>query len=285
MFLLKLLSRLPFSVLFAFADLLFFVTYYVVRYRRRLVKKQLKTSFPEKTSAELDFIEKEFYKNLCDYSVETLKLLTITKEEMLERMQFKNPEFLQQFSSKNQSILFLSSHQFNWEWSLAAASICFPMAIDFVYQPVNNGFFEKLSLEARTRFGAYPIKREAVAREFVNRKTILRGVATVADQYPGYKKDKKYTTQFLNQETVFFLGTNNMAILSQYPTIYYTIKKIGRGYYEALPKIVALPPYNKSSTKVLDNYVRIVEKDIQAYPQGWLWSHNRWKKRHLEKEN
>jgi KDO2-lipid IV(A) lauroyltransferase len=116
----------------------------------------------------------------------------------------------------------------------------------------------------------------------VKRKNILRGVAIVADQYPGYPTDKKYPARFLEQDTVFFLGTNSIAVLSQYPTVYYSIKKIRRGYYEALPHIVGLPPYDRSGTVVIEKYVRLTERSILEDPATWLWSHDRWKTRHLE---
>ena len=282
MFFIKLLSRLPFSALYAFSDFLFFVSYHIVRYRRNLVRKNLLSSFPEKTAEDIKKIEKEFYRNLCDYSVETLKLLTISKEELTKRMSFNHNGFLEQFVDRNQSIIFLASHQFNWEWSLVSASINFPMHIDFVYQPVNNAFFDKITLMSRSRFGAYAIARDEVARELVKRKNILRGIAIVADQYPGYKNDKKFPIMFLNQDTVFFMGANNIAVLSQYPAVYYSLRKVKRGYYEALPHIVASPPYTKTDTSVVENYVRLVEKVIQQDPAGWLWSHNRWKTRHLD---
>jgi Kdo2-lipid IVA lauroyltransferase/acyltransferase len=282
MFFLHWLSRLPFPVLYAVSDFLFVVSYYVVKYRRKLVQKNLRLSFPDKSDDERRQIEKEFYKNLCDYAVEMLKLLTLSREQLAQRMVFKNIDATEAFARKNQSILFLASHQFNWEWLLVSASISFPMAIDFVYQPVNSKFFDSLSLKSRTRFGAYPIKRDEVAREVVKRKNILRGIATVADQYPGYGKDKKYATTFLNQDTVFFYGTNQLAVLTQYPAVYYEIKKVRRGFYEASPVVVALPPYDKTSDTVIENYVRVVERVIQENPSGWLWSHNRWKKRHLE---
>jgi Kdo2-lipid IVA lauroyltransferase/acyltransferase len=282
MFFIKLLSRLPFSTLYAFSDFLFFVSYHIVRYRRKLVRKNLLNSFPEKALDEIKKIEEDFYRNLCDYSVETLKLLTISREELTKRMSFNHKGFLEQFVDRNQSIIFLASHQFNWEWSLVSASINFPMDIDFVYQPVNNTFFDKITLMSRSRFGAYPIARDEVARELVKRKNILRGIAIVADQYPGYKNDKKFPVLFLNQDTVFFMGANNVAVLSQYPAVYYSLKKVKRGYYEAFPHIVAMPPYNKTDTSVVENYVKLVEKVIQQDPAGWLWSHNRWKTRHLD---
>lgn len=282
MFFLKLLSRLPFNALYVISDFFFFVSYRVIKYRRKLVRKNLKNSFPTKSAEELKMIEKDFYKNLCDYAVETLKLLTISKEELRERMVFEKPEVLENFARNKQSIIFMASHQFNWEWSLVSASIVFPFDIDFVYQPIKNRFFERVSLACRTRFGAYPIQREDVARELVKRKSILRGIATVADQYPGHRKDKKFITTFLNQETAFFLGTNSMVLLSQFPALYYSFRKIRRGYYVATPHIIGMPPYDKNSTSVLENYIKEVEKVIVENPSGWLWSHNRWKKRHLQ---
>lgn len=285
MFFIRLLSRLPLSILYKISDFLFFLGFYVIRYRRRLVITNLAHSFPGRTASQLKMIERSFYRNLCDYAVESLKLVTMSKDELSRRMVFTDPEVPTRFSQANQSILFLASHQFNWEWLLVSASINFPMAIDFVYQPVNSKFFNELILYIRTRFGAHPIKRDEVARELVRRKNILRGVATVADQYPGYGRDKKFITQFLNRETAFFMGTNQLAHLTQYPAIYYRPKRLARGYYEASPVIVALPPYPKDSITVIAKYVEVVEDVIEEYPSGWLWSHNRWKKRHLRKKN
>src|SRR5687768_10139642 len=106
MFLIKLLSRLPFSILYLFSDLLFFMSFYVAGYRRKQVHRNLKNSFPDKSTEELKIIEKRFYQNLCDYAVEMVKLLTISKEELSRRMKFNNPELPEKFKSQNQSILF-----------------------------------------------------------------------------------------------------------------------------------------------------------------------------------
>ena len=281
MIFIRLLSRLPLRILYSLSDFLFAITYYVIGYRRKLVQKNLRASFPEKSPEALHQIEKKFYQNLCDYAVEMVKLVTISEDELSARMKFKDSDLPEKFKTENQSILFLASHHFNWEWLLVSASVSFPIEIDFVYQPVKNKFFNRLSLETRSRFGAYAIKRDEVAREMIRRQRVIRGVATVADQYPGYGHDKKFITKFLNQETAFFYGTNQLAILTQYPAVYYHVRKIRRGYYEASPIIVAMPPYEKSTDVVIQNYVKVVEQMIMENPENWLWSHNRWKKRHL----
>ena len=104
----------------------------------------------------------------------------------------------------------------------------------------------------------------------------------MADQYPGYEHDKKYIAEFLNQETAFFYGTQQLAIMTQYPAVFYAMKKIRRGYYETTVVEVAMPPYPKDDNKVINRYIQAAEQVIRENPSGWLWSHNRWKKRHLK---
>jgi len=113
----------------------------------------------------------------------------------------------------------------------------------------------------------------------------LRGIAIVADQYPGHSRDKRYQAIFLNQDTVFFYGSQQMATLTQYPVLYAVMDRVKRGYYTCTLQLVSEPPYKKGEEVVIENYIRAVEKVIQKHPSGWLWSHNRWKKRHLKTDN
>jgi len=279
MLILKLLSRLPFSLLYAFSDFLFIVSYHLVGYRIKVVRKNLKNSFPEKTFQELRKIEKQFYKDLCDYGVETLKLLTISEDDLRKRMVYKNPEITQPYADRGQSILLLTSHQFNWEWLLVSGCLQLPFKVDFVYQKQSSELFDNFSLVGRTRFGAYPIERANVGREAIKRKNVLRGVAIMADQFPGLNRDKKYWTTFMNQDTAFFLGLGQLAFITQYPAIFYGVRKIKRGYYEAEGFVVSVPPYEKESQQIVDDYVKATEKIINQNPSGWLWSHNRWKRK------
>ena len=284
MFAIKLLSRLPFSILYALSDFLFFVSYHVVKYRRKLVWKNLKNSFPSTSVETLRQIERDFYKNLCDYAVELVKLLTISKEDLALRVKFTNPEVLIDVLKRGQSVLCLASHQFNWEWLLTAGSIVLPEQMDFVYQPVHSQFADQFSYACRTRFGAHGIKRDTVAREVIKRRHILRKIALVGDQYPGHGNDKRFSTTFMHQPTVFFSGLNQLASMTQYPVVYFAMRKIKRGYYETKIVDIAKPPYEKESTDIISPYVAAVEKVIHADPAGWLWSHNRWKTRHLSSE-
>jgi KDO2-lipid IV(A) lauroyltransferase len=111
---------------------------------------------------------------------------------------------------------------------------------------------------------------------------MVRAVAIVADQYPGLKKDKKFFVNFLHQETAFFFGANQLATLTKYPVLFASVHKVKRGFYEVTLIPIAEPPYEKDSPVIIERYAAAAEKVIREYPAGWLWSHNRWKKRHLK---
>lgn len=279
---LRFISRLPFSILYSISDCLFILSYYIVHYRKKLVRMNLVNSFPEKSEEEISKIEKEFYRNLCDYAVESLKLLTISASQLKKRMRYTNPDLVFKYRDQNQSVLLLSSHQFNWEWLLASGMLSLKLPIDFVYQPINLPFMDTLLQTCRTRFGGYAIKRNDVARELIKRKNIVRGLAIVADQYPGHENDKKYELKFLNQDTVFFYGSQQMASLTQFPALYGVVERVRRGYYTCTLVKVGEPPYEKNDGVVIERYAKVVQKVIENHPSGWLWSHNRWKKRHLK---
>jgi len=282
MFFFRLLSRLPFPVLYLVSDGLFFVTYYLLGYRRKVVRQNLENSFPGKSRYELVAIEKGFYKNLCDYAVETLKLLTISKEALKRRMVFKNPEEIQRCKDRGQSSLYLASHQFNWEWIIAAADLWLPVRVDYVYQPQSSGFVNRFSFYTRGRFGSGAIKRADVVREMVKRRGTVCGVAIVADQFPGHGNDKKYWGRFLGQDTAFFDGVNNLAVMMQYPVFFIKIDKVKRGHYEMEFVQIGTPPFEKGSHGVIEAYIKATEEVVRANPTGWLWSHRRWKQRKPE---
>lgn len=276
MFFLVALSRLPLSVLYLLSDVLYFFSCYVIRYREEVIRRNLRNSFPEKNEKELRQIQKQFYRNLCDFGIETLKFRTISFEEIQRRVAFNSSPELEKYAADNQPVFYLLSHQFNWEWLLGTAGLSLPFKLDFVYQEQSNKFFNKFSLDSRTRFG-YAIRREQVAREVIRRKNIPRAVGTLVDQFPGNPADKRYWTTFLHQDTAFFAGIDQLVAMTQYPVFFLAVHKLKRGYYQAEVIPLAKPPYEKNSNSTMESFARASEKTIQKYPADWLWSHNRWK--------
>jgi len=241
--------------------------------------ENLRNSLPHKTEKDLRQIERRFFRNLCDYAAEMLRLLTISKKELQERVVFTNADVIKEFTNKNHSVLILAAHQFNWEWLLAAGCFNLPAPVDFVYQPQSSNLANAFSIAIRTRFGGHPVKRETVGREALRRKSIIRATAIVADQYPGHFNHRKYWATFLGQQTAFFHGISQLATLTDAGAYFAAVKKTLRGHYEVTLIKLASPPYTEeTSLGIIDRYIEESEKVIHEQPEGWLWSHKRWKK-------
>lgn len=280
MFVLKLLSKLPMSMLYIISDVMFFAVFYLAGYRKKIVTANIKRSFPEKSNEEVKSIAKEFYRRFMDFTVETLKAITISKEELTSRVKFINVPDVQTYADARQSILVVASHQFNWEWALLTGCIVLPFPVDAVYQRLSNAAFNDLMVETRGRFNGQPIEKSRILREIVKNPDRLKALGIVADQSPR-SKSPKYWTTFLHQDTAFYLGAEQIAKAAKYPVFFFKVKRIKRGFYTVELVKLAEPPYSKHDHNILEAYARATENVVQEDPAGYLWSHKRWK---LKKE-
>lgn len=275
---LKLFSRLPVRFLYIVSDVMFFAVYYLIRYRRNVVTQNIQNSFPDKSSQEIHDIVKQFYRRFMDFTVETLKAFTISREELIKRVDFQNVPEVQPYADKHQSIMVIASHQFNWEWALLTGCLVLPFPVDAVYQKLSKTAFNDLMVKTRSRFGGHPIEKSKILRTVLKNPERLRALGIVADQSPR-KSSPKYWTSFLHQDTAFFLGPEQIAKLAKYPTFFFKVNRVRRGYYSVNLIKLAEPPYGKDDHTILEHYAKATESLVKEDPAGYLWSHKRWKLR------
>ena len=114
--LLKLYALMPWWLLYAHATAMYFLTYRVLRYRRKVVWQNLTECFPDKPESELKKIEKEYYKHFADYFFETIKIPRISDDEIKRRVKFTHTELIDDALDRGQSVMLYASHYGNWEW-------------------------------------------------------------------------------------------------------------------------------------------------------------------------
>ena len=263
-------------LLYRLADVVYFLLR-IIGYRKKVILGNLRNSFPHKSEEELKEIQRKFYWNFANFMAETLKGFTVSRAELEKRVAFTNLEVLDEFVERQQSVVFLVAHQFNWEWALQAGSFQLPMQLDGIYQKIMNPDFDKLVLDSRSKFGAVLIEREKGLKQLISRRKVFRGIAIIADQFPPRNADTAvYWTQFLNQETAFNIGPERIAKMMKMPALFMNISSPKRGYYEIEFVKLTEPPY-VSDGQILDAYVNSIEKLIAQSPSNWLWSHKRWK--------
>ncbi|SNR71455.1 lysophospholipid acyltransferase family protein [Hymenobacter mucosus] len=277
------IASLPLSALYAVAGVLYVLMAYVLRYRQRVVLQNLRNSFPDKTEAEIRRIGKKFYWHFAQVIVEILKLRAISETELRHRVRFTNPEVLSNLFAKKRQVLTLGSHAGNWEWILAAAALNYPGQAGGVYKPLMNPFFEDFMRRLRSRTGAHLVPMLATLRDLVQYRGTGRTLSLLTDQAAG-PEDHPYWTTFLHQDTPFYTGADKLAAQLHCAAVYVGIRRVRRGYYE-----ITFTEFHDGETSLIkgshvltEAFARQLERDIQASPPDYLWSHRRWKhKRNL----
>ena len=272
----RLFSRLPLRILYILSDILAFLLWHVINYRKELVLSNLTNSFPDKSPREIKALAREYYKHMSDILFETIKSLTISPEELRRRVTFTNMEILEEYKAQNTSVFLHTMHWGNWELLLLSGCVQLPYIIDTVYKPLSHKRFDEMIFKSRSRFGGRPMAMKDTMREILKRKEDLRAYALCADQAPD-PRSKKYWGKIFNQDTAFYYGPELLPKFTKFPVVFIATERIRRGYYKAEIQKFAEPPYAKDSHELMEKYIAKVEEMVRRDPAAWLWSHNRWK--------
>lgn len=273
-----LVSILPFPLLYGFSAFVYFLLYHVFGYRKKVVYQNLKNAFPEKSEAELQQLQRRFYRYLCDLFTETFKTLTVRKSVMLKHCYLKpgSGELFDRLYAGHKHVILVMGHFGNWEWAGNTFSLTRQHQLHVIYHPLHNKYFDRLIVGMRTRFGTQLIPmKDTMRRMLENRTGPLTATAFIADQTP--HPDRAYWMEFMHQDTPVFLGTETFAKKLDYPVVYVSVKRVKRGYYEIGCEVLFENSKATAEHEITEKHTRRLEQDIRALPETWLWSHKRWK--------
>ena len=277
--LLAALARLPFKVLYVLSDGMGFLLYHVVRYRRRLVRRNLARAYPDKSQKDVKRIERKFYHFFCDYVFEAVKLLRISEEEMRRRFRFTNPELMEKLGADGKPIFLYLGHYGNWEY-FASVPLWVPESITVchVYHALSNQQMDKLMVRLRERFGCVGMPQNETFHTLLH--LIGEGrqplIGLIADQRP-LKKHHTVWMEFLRQPTALITGSERIGVRLGAHFVYGDVEVVKRGHYTITYKEI-LPDENVEFS-LTKQYMEQLEHSIDRAPQYYLWSHNRWKYR------
>lgn len=275
-FILKPLSWMPLGLLYFYSNIVYFLTYNFVRYRRKVVRENLNNAFPNKSEEEIKKIEKGFYKHFIDFIFESIKAISISDKQLAKRTVIKNPELIEQLYSEGKSLIVVCGHFNNWEFYALSLPNLVKYNTYSVYQPLKNTFYDKILYKSRTRNGMNLVKTREIIPFFSETMDQQKMVVVVNDQSPS-NKEKAHWNTFLNQETGWNTGPEKLATKFGCTVLFGCSKRIKRGYYEVEFSKISTNPKETDNGEITDLFSRKLEELIISDPQYWLWSHKRWK--------
>ena len=270
-------SILPFRFLYILSDFLFLMIYYVIGYRKKVVRYNLELALPHLSFKERKIIEKKSYQHLCDMFLETVKTMSITQKQIDKRFVFKNIEVYHELEKKGKSIALMCAHYASYEWVVSLNK-----QISFkgyaIYKKINNKYFDKLIRDIRSKFEAYLIhNRESIAiieSNSIKKELCLYGFAS--DQSPQVKP-LTYWSKFLNIEVPIHTGAEFLAKKYDMNMIFLRVEKVKRGYYEAYFEVLSEDVQSIPDYEITESFMRKVEQQIYAAPEFYMWTHKRLK--------
>lgn len=269
-------SSLPMFLLYALADILFLINYYVVGYRKSVVRANLSKSFPERSFAERLQIEKDFYRYLSDQLVETFKTFQMSEQAILKRVEVLNPEVMNELADKGQHVVHLLGHHANWEWYAKALALKTKHWLFFVYKPLNNKGFDALMKQMRERFNVKAVPMKAVFSTIEANLQRVHASFFGGDQSP-MAHNRFIWIPFMHQPTAVYLGAEDIAKKYNAAVVFGKMRRVKRGYYTIELQLITDSPNNTAFGEITRAHTRLLEELLEEQPQYWLWSHKRWK--------
>jgi Kdo2-lipid IVA lauroyltransferase/acyltransferase len=270
-------SKLPYRILYGISDLLYFLLYRVAGYRTKVVRLNIKNSFPALSAAQCKEIERTFYRHLCDLIVESIKVFTITKEEIQRRFRHRNPELFDAYWQAGRTVALVGGHYGNWELFAVSIRMHIPHQPVALYTRLSNVFMNEKILASRSRFGLWMKNYDEVKALAGDSGQQPMAVIFGSDQCPNATQ-QPYWMEFLNQETGVQFGTEKFARDYNAVVIYGVIHRLERGHYETEYRLVCENPAELPVGKITERHTQFLERDINENPPYWLWTHKRWKR-------
>ena len=272
------LSVFPMFFLYLISFPFYLILRFILSYRKNIIDKNLSNSFENYEFRSIKRFRNKFYWHLTQLGMEMLKMISMSRKNVMRRYHCSNPEVVNKFYEEGKSVVLMSSHYNNWEWMVLSLDMQFKHHGIGVGAHNTNKVFEKLINRARTRYGTEVVFHDNVREVMAYHETnhIPAAYMILADQNPSNPK-RCYVADFLNQKTGFIRGSEGFARKYDLPVLYYKVIKEKLGYYRIDVEVICESPSELPDGVIMQRYTELLEDTIKSNPPYWLWSHRRWK--------
>lgn len=260
--------------------------YHIIGYRKNVVRRNLESSFPDKSTQELRSIEKKFYHWFCDYFMETIKLLSLSDKDALKMIEFRGLDDFNRCIEEGQSCGIMLGHYCNWE--VLSCINCArkgekPAVMGLIYHKLYNEAFDRLFITLREKHGGTCVDKRLVLRRLVQLKQEGKEsvFGYILDQSPKWENIHLWLP-FLNHDTGVFTGAERIVTKMNNAVFYADMERPYRGKYICTFHLLTRTPQDLPQYDLTKEAFKRLEKSIRRQPEFYLWTHNRWKRTHEE---
>ena len=224
--------------------------------------------------------DKFIFPNLTDLNGAIMEIQKEIDNKILATEDPSNVNLIDDLAKQTRGVIVWMGHVGNWEW-IAELNRHFadPAMVQYnVYRQLKNPQADKMIIELRGKRGGECVEKNQLLRKLValRRSPHPYVLGMLSDQKPS-KRSSYVWTQFLQQETAFLDGSEVLAKKFGLSAVYAHITSPKRGYYHVRFELITDNAQSMSPEWMTKRYAQLLEQNISAQPEQWLWTHNRWK--------
>ena len=269
-----LVRALPIEAGFRLGRALGGLGYYIAGPYRRLALRNLGLAFGrEKSPAELRRIAREHFRTLGANLFASLKLPTLSREEIEARVRVEGLEHMDAQLIAKGGFVFVISHLGNWEMFAQLTPFVFKCKVGTIYQALGNPHIDAEVRRDRARLGLALFERKEGFNAAAKYLREGGAVGVLIDQHAG---DAGLWCPFFSRLASTTTLAATLALRTDawlIPAAVYT-DGIARWRCVLLPQ---MHPHGQSPETVTTRLNQMLEDQIRAQPADWFWVHNRWK--------
>jgi KDO2-lipid IV(A) lauroyltransferase len=246
--------------------------------KTRLIQRNLRLAFPQKSDAELDQLVVDIWANLGSILAEYPHLGTICHTEAEQRLEFVIPDSIEVFKNPAKPAVFVSAHLANWELA-AGAIVQQGVPLSVVYTRLQNPVLDRMLNQARGALGCGLIEREGAARQLIRCLKQGTSVGLIVDQ----RVDGGEPVPFFGHNMRTSITPAQLALRFDCELIPVQIQRLTGARFRVIfhPSVTADDETAPDDRKVLQMTAKIndlFESWIRERPQEWMCTKRRWPK-------
>ena len=256
-----------------------FLVYLVDGPHRRIVRRNLKFAYPNRSPQQIRRISRRVFQNLGITFLEICRLASMSQEEVLAGFRVEGLTHLMRALDSDEGLIIVSAHLGNWEAGLQYAACFLKKPVVGVAKKVRFQPLNRWLQHLRTRFGIQIIYKKGALPEM--RQTLRRGgiVALLVDQS---RRREGVDVTFFNRKVTATPAAAFLSIRCRCPVLPVFCIRDADGQLTIhvnaplkLKRTGDLRADVQINTQLITD---VVEDAVRKYPDQWFWVHKRWKK-------
>ena len=244
---------------------------------RRLTIRQLQAAFPSRTPAECRSIARKTFAHFGRSLTLTLKLSTLTADEIRERVTYDGAERVRDALKAGRGVLLVTGHFGYWELMALAHALVLP-PISVLARPLDNPFLHDLLERTRKTTGNRVIYRRGAVRRVLRALNANEGIAILIDQH--IQPVDAVTVQFFDRPAATTSAVAALALRTGAAVIPMFGLPSAHGKCRVVyehPIELPAPDATNPIVELTQRCTDVLEMYVRRQPELWLWMHRRWR--------